>query len=54
MKKIAYYMSIIILLTATASCEKNLAKLNVNETNSTTLDAVTVAEPGHYQYFLYR
>lgn len=38
MKKIAYYISIIFLLTATASCEKNLAKLNVNETNSTTLD----------------
>lgn len=38
MKKIAHYILIIFLLTAIASCEKNLAKLNVNETNSTTLD----------------
>ena len=38
MKKIANYILTISLLYFTASCEKNLSKLNVNETNSTTLD----------------
>ncbi|MFL5746874.1 MAG: SusD/RagB family nutrient-binding outer membrane lipoprotein, partial [Niastella sp.] len=38
MKKIANYILAISLLYLTASCEKNLSKLNVNETNSTTLD----------------
>jgi len=38
MKKIAHYILAISLLYFTASCEKNLSKLNINETNSTTLD----------------
>lgn len=38
MKKIAYYIITITVLYGTASCEKNLSELNVNETNSTTLD----------------
>jgi hypothetical protein len=38
MKKIANYILAISLLFFTASCDKNLSQLNVNETNSTTLD----------------
>src|ERR1044072_9851677 len=38
MKKIVHYISIILLFISTVSFENNLAKLNVNETNSTTLD----------------
>jgi len=38
MKKFANYILAISLLYFTASCDKNLSKLNVNETNSTTLD----------------
>jgi hypothetical protein len=38
MKKIANYILTISLLCFTVSCEKNLSKLNINETNSTTLD----------------
>jgi len=38
MKKIAHYILLISLLFGMASCEKNLSKLNINETNSTTLD----------------
>jgi hypothetical protein len=38
MKKIANYILTIFLLYFTTGCEKNLSKLNVNETNSTTLD----------------
>ncbi|OQP44492.1 hypothetical protein A4H97_08940 [Niastella yeongjuensis] len=38
MKKIVNHILIIALLYSAASCEKNLSKLNVNETNSTTLD----------------
>jgi hypothetical protein len=38
MKKIANYILTIALLYFIPSCEKNLSKLNVNETNSTTLD----------------
>jgi hypothetical protein len=38
MKKIANYILAISLLYFTSACDKNLSKLNINETNSTTLD----------------
>src|SRR5438105_1950852 len=38
MKKFANYILPIALLFFTVSCDKNLSRLNVNETNSTTLD----------------
>jgi hypothetical protein len=38
MKKIAHYISLIVLVLFTASCEKKLGELNVNETNPTSLD----------------
>lgn len=38
MKKIVNYLCTITILCCTLSCEKNLSKLNVNETNSTSLD----------------
>jgi hypothetical protein len=38
MKKIAYYILLIYVLLFTASCEKKLGELNVNDTNPTSLD----------------
>lgn len=38
MKKIANYILIVSLICFTASCDKGLSDLNVNNTNSTTLD----------------
>jgi hypothetical protein len=38
MKKIANYISLAFVLLFTASCEKKLGELNVNETNPTSLD----------------
>lgn len=38
MKKIAHYITLVFLLSISASCEKGLSDLNVNETNPTSLD----------------
>ncbi len=38
MKKIAHYITLVFLLCISASCEKGLSDLNVNETNPTSLD----------------
>ncbi|OQP68381.1 SusD/RagB family nutrient-binding outer membrane lipoprotein [Niastella populi] len=38
MKKIAQYITLVFLLGFSASCEKGLSDLNVNETNPTSLD----------------
>jgi hypothetical protein len=46
MKKIANYILTISLLYFTSACEKNLSKLNVNETNSTTLDPALLLNQG--------
>jgi hypothetical protein len=38
MKKIAHYITLVFLLSFSASCDKGLSDLNVNETNPTSLD----------------